>query len=197
MKLVLPSIIIAGLFLAQMANALPGDRYVGFTVGQAWTTQDLEGQNGLPSLDTNGNEWNVAAVAGIAWNGTRGSYIGIEGELEVGFENTDQFSGADFNGDNVSYAAGIYGRAGWWFWSSVLVYGKAGVKQSYIDFSDGDGGSFSSIEVGLGAEYIINEQWTIRAEYAHEWATDSDSIFEDYDLSRSKNNVSIGVMRHF
>ncbi len=197
MKHLYSSIFIAGLMITTMANALPGDRYVGFTVGQAWTSQDIDGDSGLPSFDINGNEWNVAAVAGMAWNGTRGSYIGVEGELELGFENADDIGYKSLNGDNTSYSAGVYGRAGWWFWSSVLFYGKAGVKESYIDFHDGGGSSFSSIEIGAGAEYIINENWTIRAEYAHEWTNDRDNIFDDFEFKRSKDNISLGVMRHF
>ncbi|MFV0430963.1 MAG: outer membrane beta-barrel protein [Alphaproteobacteria bacterium] len=194
MKILFPSILAVGLLGTQMAHAFPGDRYIGFTVGQAWTTQDVDAKHNNTSYDLSGNEWNFGAVAGIAWNGTKGSYIGVEGELEVGFDHADTVG---FNGDNRSFSAGIYGRAGWWFGNAVLLYGKAGVKQNYIDYDFGKNSSYSSIETGLGAEYILNESWTLRAEYAYEWATDNNDVFKDYTVKRSKNNVSIGIMRHF
>ncbi len=196
MKKLYFTLLSVGLFSLAHAYELPGDYYVGGMFGYGWTDQDLEGRGNVSSASINGNEWDLSAVAGMAWNGLRGSYIGIEGEIEFSKESTDRLRDS-FSGDNWSIPAGAYGRVGWWFWNSTLFYGKLGVKETYVSFSDGGSDTIPSLEFAIGTEYIMNLDWTIRAEYSHERLSKSSDIFTDYDIQSTENTLSIGFMRHF
>ncbi len=178
------------------AFELPGDYYMGALVGYGWSEQELKATNNLPSGTIDGNLWDLSAVSGIAWNGLNGSYLAIEGELEFSKRSTERFNDG-FSGDNYGFAAGLYGKAGWWFWQSTLFYGKVGVKETYMSFSDGGDGTFQSLEYGLGAEYILNLDWTLRGEYSYEQFNKNDDIFKNYSLESSENMFSIGIIRHF
>ncbi len=184
------------LFSSAYAYELPGDYYIGGMLGYGWTKQELRAKNNFSSSDINGNEWDLSVIAGMAWNGLNGSYVGIEGEVEFSKESTDRFNNS-FSGDNWSASAAAYGRVGWWFWNSTLFYGKAGVKETYISFSDGNSDTIPSLEFGVGSEYIINLDWTFRAEYNYEKFSESHDIFKDYSMQSSENTISFGLMRHF
>lgn len=186
----------ATLFSSAYAFQPPGDYYIGGTLGYGLTEQKLNGFHDAPSGKIDGDQWELSAISGLAWNGLNGSYVGIEGEIEFSREGTDKFNN-EFTGDNWGVSAGVFGRAGWWFWNSTLFYGKIGVKETYMSFSDGGSGAVQSMEYGIGAEYILNLDWTIRGEYSHEKFSSNDDIFKGYSLKSSENKFSIGLMRHF
>jgi len=98
---------------------------------------------------------------------SEGVLLGVEGEL--GWLSDDTWIGQ------------VHGRAGFLVSDEFLIYGLAGVG------IDADWGGF--IPVGVGAEFAVADNLTLKAQYQYQW--DFDSAAEDAHV------VKFGLNWHF
>ncbi len=184
--------------------------YVGASLGGGWgsSTQhyDRAGDHGVAELEPAGG---LAAVsAGYNWRLGRSIVAGVEADL--GIMNVSQGATTVFDGHVWSSNFGplfgtLRGRAGYLVSEDLLAYATAGLALANIDDTSigntpgetaMENGMRAGFAVGFGAEYAMNEAWTLKAEFLHmdfgEVSGQSTNA-EDYSFENSVSILRVGA----
>ena len=159
--------------------------YAGLNGGYGFGGDDKVGfraSNGFANNDV--GDLDIAGIFGGAqagWNFQTGNFVfGLEGDIQLANIDDDfrsSFPGIDFKASSdVDFFGTARLRAGWAF-DRLLVYGTGGLAWADVDYSVAAldaGGNHVNITsndvefgyaVGGGAEFAINEAWSVKAEY--------------------------------
>ena len=142
--------------------------YVGIVGGGAFG--DSQHNPGTNSFSTSG--WLIGATLGYNWQMGRLVY-GIEGDLSWVDNSGNSAQAAPFAGTattSETYNMTLRGRIGWTFTERLMVYGTGGyaganVKAEVPGLSEEK--FRSGWTLGLGAEYAIAPQWTVKGEWLY------------------------------
>ena len=137
--------------------------YVGLSLGRSWGSTRIDTSSGNFTVDTNGGQF--AGYAGYTWQS--GMFV-LGGEAEL--------AGGTLKGSNVDVAqdlnwmGAVRARAGMLVTQPLYVYGLAGL--AFADMSMKANGiardqSFTGFQVGAGAEYRFNPNWSLRLDYIY------------------------------
>ncbi len=193
---VLP-VVVAMLF-APLSFGFGGDLYVGGTIGHGWSKQELQPSViGLSDGSLRGDAVELSLIAGWGWNFDSNVYLGLEGELAYSVDNSDNIDSLP-EGDNDTLSAGLFGRAGMWFGQNIMFYGKLGVKSNVVSFDAKTDSIYTpSVEYGAGFDYILNSNWTLRTELTQENYMGDEGVYDNYEVDKRQESLSMGFMYHF
>ena len=141
--------------------------YLGMDVAGIGAGLDVKGVGRKGKADLKKGGFGMAALAG--YNFTSGPWVwGVEGQMGyAGFKKSGAVAGFGTMTIDSKCLSSFVLRGGY-AWDNVLLYGKAGVALTSARISSTAGGSSKKTLVGavagIGAEYAIDEQWTMRAE---------------------------------
>ncbi len=109
----------------------------------------------------------MAAIAG--YNFTSGPWVwGVEGQFtHAGLKKSGAITGLGNVTVRSDYVTSLALRGGY-AWDNFLLYGKVGAAMTGGKISSSLGGSSNKTllgsVIGVGAEYAVDENWTVRAE---------------------------------
>jgi outer membrane immunogenic protein len=164
--------------------------YIGAHVGGVTSDETVDGLSTNPGGVTGGLQ------GGYNWQIAPAWLVGIEGELS--WTNADGTSI-----DGVKSAHNWYdtvdARLGYILpWRGWMVYGKAGAAWMNQDLSVPhftESVTRSGWNVGVGAEYLIAPQWSVKAEYNYlDFGKDTTPNFV---VDTQVNQFKVGVNYHF
>lgn len=121
--------------------------------------------------DTDIEDSRIGLTGLVGYNFSSGPFVyGLEADFgTTGLNERDTVSGLGTVHATSDWNAAMALRAGWAF-DDLLLYAKAGVAFTDLDLSSTAGGSTSSTltggMLGFGAEYAVNERWSVRGEVA-------------------------------
>jgi outer membrane autotransporter protein len=172
--------------------------YVGAHVGGATSSE---------TVDQTGNTDPSGALAG----GEVGYNFRIAPLWIAGFEGDFSWTNADgsipaagFTSQHNWYST-LSGRLGYLVNPAWMVYGKAGgawMNADYTQLQDG-GGALSSNDtrggwnVGVGAEYMLAPQWSVKAEYNYLSFSKDNNLALGAGIDTQVNEFKFGVNYHF
>ena len=137
--------------------------YVGLSLGRSWGSTGGDTSSGNFTFDTNGCQ--VAGTAGYSWQS--GIFVfGGEAELATG---SLKGGNASIEQD-LNWMGAVRARAGFLVAQPLYVYGLAGV--AWTDLALKTNGfdrdkAFSGFQLGAGAEYKFNPNWSLRLDYIY------------------------------
>ncbi len=174
---------LAGGYSAPVTEAPVAAPVVAVPVGTDWTGGYVGAQIGYGDVS-------AGAVDGDgATYGLRGGYDWDLGDWVLGagvdWDKTD----IDLGGgpDNIDNIARLKFRAGYDL-GRTLIYGTAGAARAEGDIggvSRSDNGWFA----GIGADYALNDRWTLGGEVLHNQFDDFDNTGTDIDATTASVNV--------
>ena len=135
--------------------------YVGLSLGRSWGSTRVDTPTGNLTFDTNGGQF--GGYAGYTWQS--GMFV-IGGEAEVNSGNV-KGSAAGLSQD-LNWMGALRGRAGILLAQPLYVYGMAGVAWADMAFKANGfdrNQNFAGFQVGAGAEYKFNPNWSLRMDY--------------------------------
>ncbi len=144
--------------------------YVGAKIGYGDASAGPVDGDGATYGLRGGYDWdlgNWVVGAGVDWDKT---------EIDLGT-----------GGDNIDNIARLKFRAGYDL-GRTLVYGTAGAARAKADLggvSRSDNGWFA----GIGAEYALNDRWSLGGEVLHNQFDDFDNTGTDIDVTTASVNV--------
>lgn len=176
-------------------------RYFGVTVGATGMGADIKGFGTRDEADIDGGSFTGGVLVG--YNFRSGNWVG-------GFEADMSVSGIDeekkVNGlGTVSLSSSVFGSArvrGGYVWDRVFMYATAGLAVYDLDMKSSLGGNedtaWMSPVVGVGAEYALNNDWTMRLEGR---ATGGSGEFTlagaKRDVDFGESTLRVGLTRRF
>jgi outer membrane immunogenic protein len=163
--------------------------YIGAHVGGVASSETVDGLSTDPSGVTGGLQAGYNFQIAPAW------LVGIEGELSwTNADGTvDRFKSKHNWYDTVDARLGYILP-----WHGWMVYGKAGAAWMNQDLSNPvstDNLTRSGWNVGVGAEYLIAPQWSVKAEYNFLDFGKDDTRFGV--ANTQVNQFKVGVNYHF
>ena len=173
--------------------------YAGLAVNAAGTGLDLKGVG-----DKDDIEAGSVSLTGLAgYNFTSGPFVfGLEGDLGVlGTDKSVAIAGLGTVRAQSDWNAAVAARAGWAF-DDVLLFAKLGVAFTDLDLTSSvsgrKNGTLTGGVAGIGAEYAVNEMWSLRAE-ADVYGFSDDAVLagasHDFDLGQGV--VRLGLSMKF
>ncbi|RTL48356.1 MAG: porin family protein [Bradyrhizobiaceae bacterium] len=189
--------IASGVVSAQAADLPYGGGRQPYTVNQplnmySWAGPYLGGNIGYGWGDTSNNPTRPSGFNG----GIQGGYNWQRGPWVFGIEADAQLNSADdtfapWKFSNPWYGT-VRGRAGYAV-NNVLFYGTGG-----LAFGEVKGETFGLSEdhtalgwtVGLGAEFAVNPNWSVKAEYLY-----VDLSKQDFSITGTSNGYDFSVVR--
>ncbi|MFC3569648.1 outer membrane protein [Paracoccus sp. TOH] len=199
-----PPVVDAGVVAPVVETAPVGNwqgGYAGLTLGYGFGGDDDVGINGTTpgSLEMSGA--NAGIRLGYRWQRDRwvvGPELGFEGG-----NIDDSFSADGYDAESkVKNVLALRLKTGYVFENDIMVYGIAGVARGKVDYSvTGNGADIDDTYtktgyiVGLGAEKMINDRWSVTGEY--EYANFgkenlSDGTYET-NATAKFHNLKVGV----
>jgi outer membrane immunogenic protein len=121
--------------------------------------------------DTDVEDSAISVSGLVGYNFSSGPFVyGLEADFgTTGLDERDTVAGLGTVHAESDWTAAMALRAGWAF-DDLLLYAKAGVAFTDLELSSTAGGSTSSTltggMLGIGAEYAVNERWSVRGELA-------------------------------
>jgi outer membrane immunogenic protein len=156
--------------------------YVGAQAGYGWSSTDFSGTSAVPEGDHHEDGFVAGVYVGHDWQ--QGNWVfGALADLD--YIDVDQLElDGSFDGKDENYAYDIDWlatarvRAGFLATDKLLVYGTGGLALAHVQtsgFQEGflsdNSASDSSVEVGgvigLGAEFAVTQNWSVKTEYLH------------------------------
>jgi outer membrane immunogenic protein len=183
---------------------VPVSPWTGFYIGA-----HVGGVTASETVDQLGNTDPSGALGGLQagynWQIAPLWLVGIEGDWSW-TNATGTIPAARFTSDHNWYGT-LSGRLGYTITPSWLVYGKAGVAWMNADYRQDrdpdDGGPISLNEtrtgwnVGVGAEYLLAPQWSVKAEYNRlDFGKDNVTALGQ-SIDTQVNQFKFGVNYHF
>jgi len=194
--------------------------YIGGNAGAAWSNSSVEGRGNSndpiadainDKIDSSDTAFTAGGEIGFNWQ-MDSVVIGLETDFNyLGFsesnDRTNNFGGQAFD-TNLSFDTDWYGtfrgRLGFAF-DNVLIYGtggvaygdakvKGGVNVDGVEFWDGKASDTNwGWTLGGGAEFALNQNWILGAEYLY-----VDLGSNDFDFDRTAaNNLNDKVDGHY
>lgn len=175
--------------------------YMGVGIGTNGSGIDVEGVGTKNELDFDDKSYSFSGFAG--YNFTTGPWVlGVEANLaSVDFDAKQALTGLGTISAESDWIASAGLRAGYAF-DNLLIYGTAGLALSDIEVSSSLGGKSDDMKKGLmigaGAEYAVNESWTVRAEaIGYAFSFEDKLAGSDRDLSFGHAIARLGVAYKF
>lgn len=137
--------------------------YIGLSVGRSWGSTRIDTNSGNLTIESNGGQY--GGYAGYTWQS--GAFV-FGGEAELG---TGSLKGSTGNiHQDMNWMGAVRARAGFLVAQPLYVYGMAGV--AWTDMTIKANGfdrdqSFAGFQVGAGAEYKFNPNWSLRLDYLY------------------------------
>lgn len=191
-----------------------GGAYFGASLGAGWgaSTQvyNRAGEHGPATLDTSGT--GASVNVGEDWHFNTNVIYGWQGDfgvMNISKGATTVFDGHVWSSDVGSPFATFRGRVGYELTDQTLLYGSAGLGIAYIDDTSIGNTIPESAQakgfragwvLGVGAEYALNQNWNLRAEYLHMDFGKVEGMSannEDFSFSNSVNLLQIGMNTNF
>jgi outer membrane immunogenic protein len=177
--------------------------YVGGHIGWVGGNVDWETTSGPPADGSYGIDgWLLGAQAGYNWQMDT-FVLGIEGDVSVG-DVTSDLDETGFIERQVNWEASLRARAGVSL-DAILLYATAGV--AALNSTSEIFGLFDDTQthigwtVGVGAEAMVSDNVSIRAEYRYsDYGTQSYDFFPSgivSDSSITAHSLTAGVNFHF
>jgi outer membrane immunogenic protein len=166
-----------------------GGFYVGAHIGGVTSSETVNGVSTDPSGVTGGLQGGYNFKVAPLW------LLGIEGELS--WTNANDTAGGLKSSHN--WYDTVDARVGYILpWRGWMLYGKAGAAWMNQDLSNHnftDNLTRSGWNAGVGAEYMMAPQWSVKAEYTYlDFGTDSTTRFS---ADTKVNQFKAGVNYHF
>jgi outer membrane immunogenic protein len=195
--------------------------YVGAQAGYGWSSAEFSGTSAVPEGDHDEDGFVGGIHAGYDWREDRWVYgfigdvnyidvdeIGLNGEIPPG---NGPFSGKDESYTyDIDWVATARARIGFTPTDRLLVYGTGGAAFAHVQATErlevfgGSSSSNSNVEVGgvlgLGAEFAVGQNWSVKAEYLHHDFGKLPTESGDNDgpgFSPSLDTVTLGVSFRF
>jgi outer membrane immunogenic protein len=141
--------------------------YLGLAVAGVGSGLDVHGIGKKGSVELKDKNFGMAAIAG--YNFTSGPWVwGVEGQVaRAGLKKKGAITGLGDVSIKSNYVTSLALRGGY-AWDNFLLYGKVGAAVTGIKISSSLGGSSNKTKlgavIGVGGEFAINENWSVRAE---------------------------------
>ena len=178
---------------------MPVSPWAGFYVGA-----HVGGVTSSETLDFNGNTDPGGALGGLQagynWQIAPLWVAGIEGDFSWTNAN-GSIPAAQFTSNHNWYST-FDGRLGYTMAPGWLVYGKGGAAWMNADYNMIGTASVNDTRtgwnVGIGAEYLLAPQWTVKAEYNYlDFGKDAIGAFGGLGVDTQVNQFKLGVNYHF
>ncbi len=173
--------------------------YVGAHIGGVAASETISDLRGINFGSTDPSGVTGGFQGGYNWQIAPAWLVGIE--EEISFTNASgTLPGTFFRSDHNWYDT-LDARLGYILpWSGWMAYGKAGVAWMNADYSQ-PGFSVNQTRtgwnIGVGAEYLIAPQWSVKAEYNFlDFGKDTISGFAA-QADTQVNQFKVGVNYHF
>ena len=165
--------------------------YVGANVGYGWANALQDGdENDSSELDG----WLGGVQAGYNYN-LGGVVLGVE--ADIAYAGIDEGDDADHFDpeDGINWLGTVRGRVGFAL-DSLLLYGTGGIAFAGIE-TFGDSQTLTGWVVGAGAEYMVSDNLSLKAEYLyHDFGSNFiDGFGDDFDVNA--HTVKAGINFHF
>lgn len=141
--------------------------YLGLTINGNGTGVDVSGVGESGKADLKSSAFTASAIAG--YNFTGGPFVfGFEADIgNLGFNDTQALAGLGNVTAKSDWNAAAALRAGYAF-DNLLLFAKGGAAFTNLDISSSLGGESKGTRigavVGVGADYAINNTWSVRGE---------------------------------
>jgi outer membrane autotransporter protein len=181
----------------------PASPWTGFYVGA-----HVGGATSSEVVDQTGNTDPSGALGGLQagynWQIAPLWVAGIEGDFS--WTNANGSIPAAGVTSNHNWYSTLSGRLGYTLTPGWLVYGKAGGAWMNADYKQAlDGGGFITSNetrggwnVGVGAEYLLAPQWSVKAEYNFlDFGKDTNIPSLGTGVDTQVNQFKVGVNYHF
>lgn len=188
--------------------------YLGASIGGGWGTStqnyDRAGDHGAASLDPAGGL--VALNAGYNWRFSDNWVAGVEGDfglMNVSQGATTVFDGHVWSTDYGPFWGTARARAGYLVTDDLLAYATGGLAMASIDDTSigntpgetaTESGMRMGFVIGAGAEYALDERWSLKAEYLYMdfgEVSGQSTNSEDYSFSNDVHVLRVGANMHF
>ena len=140
--------------------------YLGATAGYGWGQGRADGDVGRIGFDQSGGLGTI--FAGYNWQMGR-AVIGAEADIGTGGLKSSTVSPIGTFTTDLNSMGSIRGRAGLLLTPALLLYGTAGLGWANYDVGiDGfksQSKTFTGLQVGAGAEFMMSRNVTLRTEY--------------------------------
>jgi outer membrane immunogenic protein len=150
--------------------------YLGAQVGYGWSKSDGTGFNaaGLAIVNINSKPKGIFGGLHAGYNWQRGALVyGVDVDAEISGVNKNEFATTGFKNDGT-WRGSARLRMGYAF-DPVLLYvtGGLAVRDRQFTVTNGAGAFFNAANnnfgwtLGAGAEFAVNNNWSVRAEYRY------------------------------
>jgi outer membrane immunogenic protein len=175
--------------------------YLGLAAAGVGSGIDVRGIGKKGDLDLKDNGFGMAAIAG--YNFTSGPWVwGVEGQAaSAGLKKKGVITGLGNVSVQSNYVTSLALRGGY-AWDNFLLYGKVGAAVTGIKISSSLGGSSNKTRlgsvIGVGGEYAIKENWSVRAEaLAYTFRDEPVLAGSKQKIDLGKGVVQVGVTMKF
>ena len=177
------SLVASSLALVIHSGAAFADTWTGFYVGLSIgtvSTKDTWSSPGLTNLTANGRGGVGGVLTGFNWQS--GSFLaGLETDLQFsGARGSTACWGPTYNcADRLTRLGSFRGRLGWILMPAAMVYFTGGLGWGSAEWKATEaatgsltgGGSSAHTSsghvLGGGAEFLVDKNWSVKAEYLH------------------------------
>jgi len=168
--------------------------YAGASVGYGWgEITDNDDPESVYIDDIDGFTVGVQAGYNVQFDNI---VVGLEGDVSWADINVSEDDDEFDEDDGIEWVGTVRGRLGFAA-ESFLIYGTAGVAFAGLDVYDYDSETAVGWVAGVGAEFMVTDAVSLKAEYLYHDFGAVNFEDDDLDYTETLSTVKVGLNFHF